>query len=82
MRKLRLSKSHFSKPVEVTSTKLLSGGDGIQMEIFLKTFATCPSDFFFLAKKRVIQGKWQMGLVGTKKTDEVNRFVSDLRFSI
>ena len=64
MRKLRLSKSNFSKSVEVTSTKLLSDRDGIQIEIFLKTFATCPSDFFFLAKKRGDPGKMTNGFGG------------------
>lgn len=64
MRKLRLSKSNFSKPIEVTATKLLSGRDGIQIEIFLKTFATCPSDFFFLAKKRGDPGEMTDGVGG------------------
>lgn len=38
---------------------LVPGRAGIQNQDFLKTFASCPNDFFFLAEKRkgVNQGK-------------------------
>ena len=37
--------------------KPVHGRAGIQNQDFLKTFASCPNDFFFLLRKGVSQGK-------------------------
>ena len=61
--------------------KLLSGRAGNQIQDFLKTYAMCPNDFFFLSEKRSEPGKIPRGFGANWETYKVNRFASDMKFS-